>query len=90
VPTIIPRPKGLEHIREVVCGYYWTTFISHDDNVWAVGRNEDHRCGLSESKNYLSIEKINYRDFMNNIDIVACGWEFSIFLTSLLKSYFFY
>lgn len=81
-PTAVQLPTSLGSVKEVICGYYWTTFLDYNDNVWAVGRNENYRSGLAEDRMYTEITKIEHSALLKNVDKVACGWEFSIFLTS--------
>ena len=72
-------------ISQIVCGYYYTMFLTDDDNIYGVGANYSYQLGYSSSTSSQSTPRHLswFHEGGNNITIsqIACGDYHTMFLT---------
>jgi alpha-tubulin suppressor-like RCC1 family protein len=81
VEELKPQHFTGANVREVVCGYYWTTFVTNDNNAHSCGDNKRHQCGLPEAEEYLVPTLLEYPGLKNNVETVVCGHYYSLFMS---------
>lgn len=83
--SLLPEP-----IREVVCGYAHSLFLSRSGNVYACGVNRQGQCGVSDEEEIFTPSLVKFPSQDVRISSASAGFSHSLFLSGeylILDSY---